>query len=290
MKRFPLFFTVLCLLSSWSAAAYAATLTINNNHYNFGEGDNITTTVKLAHNGSPVSVDVYLVLVLPDQTMQFYSYDNGLVSHTSTSDPATWVKLVSNLLLTDGFDSGQIILFNYTMTGQEAEGIYEWKMAVVGSGTLNIMDLKTSPFFVSTGPVGPLLGTYDVTTFIPSLGASGTATLVVSDSAPGELTISASSNSAGFTSSFTGTGQLDNLGGIRLTMQADIFGTQAQGSGYIDADGNISGNISVQRLGPFIKSINDISGTFSNGVINATESVLYTDGTSGTEYFTAVHR
>jgi hypothetical protein len=40
----------------------------------------------------------------------------------------------------------------------------------------------------------------------------------------------------------------------------------------------------------YIRSITNISGKVSNGIINATETVQYTDGTSGTEYFTAVRK
>ena len=290
MRRLPLVFIVICLLASWTTGGYAATASVINNHHNFGKGDNITTTVAVTHSGSPVAVDMYLVLALPDQTPIFFEYNNGLVPRIATSDPSTWVRLVSNVVLPDGLDTGQIPLFSYTMSGQEEPGPYEWIIAVVASGTLNVIDLNIAPFFVSPGPVGALVGTYYVTTSIPSFGASGNATLEVVDSSPGVLTISANGSSAGYASSFTGTGLLSNQGGISLTMHADIFGTQVQGSGFMDANGTISGTINVLSVGPFIQAITNISGTFSNGIINATETVHYTDGTSGTEYLTAVRQ
>lgn len=290
MKRLSLILLAVCLFSARPASSQAATASISNNGFNFGIGDTLQTTVALTNSGSPVNVDVYLALILPDQTLIFFDYNNGLVPHIATSNPSTWVKLASDMTLSNGLDTGPIPLFSYTLTGNEEPGTYEWAVALTAAGTLNVIDLKTAPFFVSNGPVGELIGTYDVTTAIPSLGASGTAVLKVTDSSPGVLTFSATGSSAGYTSTFTGTGLLDNQGGISLTTQADIFGTQVQGSGYLSANGNITGTINVLAVGPFIQSITNISGTFSNGIINTTETVHYTDNTSGTEYFQAIRR
>jgi hypothetical protein len=290
MRRLPSIFVVIWLLISWPAAVHAATVSISNNHNNFGQGDNLTTTISVAHSGSPVAADFYLVLVLPDQTLVFFEYNNGFVPHIATADPSTWVKAASNITLPDGFDSGEIPLFSYTMSGAEEPGTYQWIMAATLPGTLNIIDLKTAPFFVSPGPVEALIGKYNVSTELPSLGGSGTAILEVADGSPGMLTISANGNSSGYTASFTGTARLSTGGGAALTMQADIFGTQVQGSGLLDSGGNISGTINVLSVGPFIQAITDVSGTFSNGVIRSTETIHYTDGTSGTESLTAIHQ
>ena len=67
-------------------------------------------------------------------------------------------------------------------------------------------------------------------------------------------------------------------------MQGDVFGTQMQGSGLIDSDGNISATISVVEAGPYIQSITDITGTLSGDVINASYTVTYADGRRGTSF------
>ena len=268
----------------------AATAGLNNNRNSFGKGDTIVTTIALAHSGNPVTVDAYLILVLPDQTPVFFEYNNGLVPHVASSDPSTWIRLISNVPLTNGFDTGPLSIFEYTTTGSEQPGLYQWVFAIAPAGTLNLLDLKAVSFFVSPGQVGTLLGTWNVTTSIPTLGASGTSSVQIVDGSPGVISLSANGYSAGYTSSFSATGLLTLQGGISWTMTADIFGTQVQGNGFIDPNGNISGTINVTVVGPFIQAITNISGTISGGIINTTEIVHYTDGTSGLEYLTGVRQ
>ena len=291
MKRVFLILIAVFLLTLKATTTHAATtVNVNNNHNNYGAGDAIVTSIALANSGDPVTVDVYLALVLPDQTVVFFQYDNGLVPQAATGDPSTWAKLVSNVTLPGGFETGSVPIFMYTASGAEQPGIYQWVFAVVPAGTLDVLDFKTASFFLSPRPVDTFLGVWNVTTSLPSLGGSGTATLEVLDSAPGILSLSANGYSAGVTSSFNATGVLTLQGGISLTMTGDVFGTLVQGSGFVDPSGNISGTINVTSVGPFIQAITNISGTISGGVLNTTEVLHYTDGTSGLEYLTAIHQ
>jgi len=290
MKRSALILIAAFLLTFRAVTVHGATVSLTNNHNNFGTGDPVVTTIEVTHSGSPVAVDAYLVLVFPDQTLVFFEYTNSLVPHAATADPSTWTRLASNVTLTNGFDTGPVPIFTYMVTGNEQPGIYQWIFAVATAGTLNALDEKTVSFFVGPRPVGPLLGTWNVTTSIPSLGASGTGSFQIFDSSPGILSFSANGFSAGYTSSFSATGVLTPQGGISFTMTGDIFGTQAQGSGFVDPNGNISGTIDVTVVGPFIQAITGIGGTLSDGVVNTSEIVHYTDGTSGVEYLTAVHQ
>jgi hypothetical protein len=54
--------------------------------------------------------------------------------------------------------------------------------------------------------------------------------------------------------------------------------------------GGIAGTINVLAVGPFIESLTILGGSISDGVIQATDIVSYTDGTEGVETITATHQ
>lgn len=152
MRRLPLILIAAVILFFQAASIHAATVSISNNHNSFGKGDTLTTTISVTHSGSPVTVDAYLALVLPDRTLIFFEENNGLVPHPGTTDPSSWTKLVSNVTLTDSFNTGPIPIFTYTVTGTEQPGIYQWIFGIAPAGTLNALDIKSASFFVSLGP------------------------------------------------------------------------------------------------------------------------------------------
>jgi hypothetical protein len=49
-------------------------------------------------------------------------------------------------------------------------------------------------------------------------------------------------------------------------------------------------DLDTVTVGPFIKSITNLSGLVANGQFQATYTTSFTDGASGTEYLTATHQ
>ncbi len=157
-------------------------------------------------------------------------------------------------------------------------------------GTLNVLDLKTASFFVGRTPIGPIIGNYEISSMIPSLGGSGTGVGTIVEGPPGTLMLTAQGFSAGFTSSFTASGVLHEKGGMTWTLQGDLFGTTIEGTVEVGPAGGITGTINVLAIGPFIESITILGGSISDGVVQATDIVSYTDGTEGFETITATHQ
>jgi hypothetical protein len=287
MKKMQFIAIALLFIASCATKAQGDTLSISTNHSNFGKGDTFTTSVGLTHSGAPIAVDVYLALVPPDQKLLFFNNNNGLVSHPVTSGPSSWMKLASDVTLQDGFDFPSTQLLTYTLTGQEAPGTYEWLFFTVPTGTFYIRNFQTAQFYFSSAPVSGYTGTWNVTKEIPSMRTFGFDTFTVTDSSPGVLAFSGTGSSGGYSSSFSGTCNLDDKGGATCSMKGNLYGTQVTGTGYIDASGSFSGTINVVKVGPFIKAITGINGSYSNGTASSTETVHYTDSTSGLEQLSA---
>ena len=218
---------VVILMACWlPRPAGAVSISLTNDHNNIGIGDTVSTTVAVGNSDPAVAADAYLVLAQPDQSLIFYELTgSGLVPHPGTSDPATWVKLVSNFTLPSGFSVGPIPLASFTGTGAKTPGLYQWIFAFVQAGTFTVLDLKSAPFFLASSPVLSLLGSYSVTSTIPSLGSSGSGTAAITDGDPGTLLLTASGYSAGYTSSYTATATLNPQGGLSWSLQGNIFGT-----------------------------------------------------------------
>jgi Cutinase len=121
-------------------------ITLSLNQTSFQRGDTHVLTAAITPGDSASSVDVYLALQLPDQTLLFYQA-NG--SFTQAAQP-----LVANWTVTPF--SGEI--FRYAFSGAEPAGTYTWYAAFTDPRTLNFIgDIAQAPFNVTvlTVPADP---------------------------------------------------------------------------------------------------------------------------------------
>ena len=101
-------------------------------------GETLTLTVTTLPESTPMVVDLYVALQLPDQQVWFLSSDGSLM-------PAIQPYL----------DQWPVIpfrgeLFHYTLTGAEPPGNYVWLAAFIDPGTgMIIGSIAQAPFTVS---------------------------------------------------------------------------------------------------------------------------------------------
>ena len=131
----------------------AATLSLDNGGNNFGPGSVLNLSAGVANSGNAIPADVYLAIILPNGTLLFFQpFGSSFVPSVGTpSDPATWKKLFADVLIpgTAVSNTGLIPLFHYPLSGIEPAGTYTSALALTTPGTLNIIDVKYAPFFVS---------------------------------------------------------------------------------------------------------------------------------------------
>src|SRR5271169_3150608 len=99
MRKLAFIPIVAAFLMFCAVPVNAATVGLNINQNNFGEGDSISTAVSVFNSGNPVTIDAYLAVIFPDGSLVFFESSNGslpLVPKRGIADPSTWTKLVSN--------------------------------------------------------------------------------------------------------------------------------------------------------------------------------------------------
>jgi len=105
------------------------------NAASFVTGNTLILSATTTPGASPIVADVYLAIQLPDGTVFFMESDGGF---SSTIGPAltNWTVVPF---------TGPV--FSYTFKGSEPTGTYEWFLALVSSGTSNIIgSIAGAPF------------------------------------------------------------------------------------------------------------------------------------------------
>jgi hypothetical protein len=282
MKRLLLLSIVLLSLVCQTMPSDAATVSLDNGGNNFGPGSILNLSAGVANSGNAIATDVYLVITLPNGTLLFFQPSgSSIVPSVGTSDPATWKKLVANFLLPGTINTGLIPFFRYTFSGIEPAGTYTSIVALTTPGTLNILALKSVPFFVSPFPIASAVGTYTGTWTNQTFGSTGPVTFQVSDTSPGVLTMTVTLGGHVFGGAapppFTVTGTLNTQGIVTLSGGPASFGTV---NGTIGPNGLF--NFAITNIpGGFITSAT-FNGTDSGGVISLGYTVNFSSGPPAT--------
>lgn len=122
--------------------AHALTATVSTNDTNYTTGDRMDLFVGLDNPDANITVDVYLLLMLPDETLYFVGYDfntGGLTFNPGTVDTSTWTPLATNITLPTGYNLANLSLLQLAFTGGEPSGNYTWYMALATPGTTDII-------------------------------------------------------------------------------------------------------------------------------------------------------
>jgi len=256
------------------------TVILDDGGENFGPGDRLKLSVGVANPDSSVTVDAYLVLIFPDGSRVFFERGEGgsLIPAAATADPTTWKKLLSRVTLTTGLDTGSVPILDYTFTGSEPTGTYQWMLAFMNAGTLDVLTYKSEPFLVGTYALSKFVGKWVGSWTNQTFGSTGSAVFEVADSSPGVVTITIDLGGNVFGGvdppAFTVTAKLNSDGSITLGGGSSDFGTL---KATAKVDGTLNGTIdSIPSTG--IKSA-DFSGRLSDGLLNLNYTVNFTDTT-----------
>jgi hypothetical protein len=290
MKRCFFLSVVFLSLVCQAMPSGAATLSLDNGGNNFGPGSVLNLSAGVANSGNSFAADGYLAIALPNGALLFFQPSgSSIVPSVATSDPATLKKLFANVLLPGIINTGLISLFRYPFSGSEPAGTYTSIVALTTPGTLNIIDIKSVPFFVSPFPIAAALGTYTGTWTNQTFGSTGPVTFQVSDTSPGDLTMTITLGGNVFGRAapppFTLTGTLNTQGIITLHGTPAGFGTV---NGTIGTNGQFNGTVSGIPAG-IITSVT-FSGTVSGGVFNVGYTVNFSSGPPATGNMIATHQ
>lgn len=290
MKRLLLLSVALLSMMLQVMRSDAATVSLDNGGKNFGPGSNLNLSAGVANSGNAIATDAYLLITLPDGTLIFFQLSgSSAVPSVGTADPATWQKLFANFLLPGTINTGLIPLFRYPFSGVEPAGTYTSIVALTTPGTLNIIDLKSVPFFVSPFPIAAALGTFTGTWNNQTFGTTGPVTFQVSDTSPGVLTMTVTLGGNVFGGvappPFTVTGTLNSQGIVTLSGGPASFGTV---NGTIGTNGLFNFTI-INIPGGFITSA-VFNGTYSGGVISLGYTINFNSGSPATGTLVATHQ
>ena len=268
-KSFLCLIAVFLILGGLTAVAGAAvSAQVDNGGMNFGHGDMLTISNGVGNNGAQVAADFYLALILPDTTPIFFEFSgSGLAASAATYDPSTWKKLLSNVSLPSGLNTGLMPILYYVLGGAEPFGTYQTVFVVTKAGTLDVLDYTIAPFFVGSHSVSGILGSYSGM-WSDQKFSSGTVNFLIADSQPGFLTIKTTLGGSVFGNSvaldpFTVSADLRSPSAIILSGGSGSFGTV---TGTIGPDGSFQATVS-SIPGGLIRSV-DSSGTIRNGLLN----------------------
>jgi hypothetical protein len=269
----------------------ALTIYLDDGGENFGPGDTLNLSIGVANPDAVVTVDAYLLLILPDQTWLFFQLDGSgnLIPLPGTTDPTTWTKLLSNVTLTAGLDTGAVPVLSYTFTGSEPTGMYQWILAFMNAGTLDLLGYEIEPFMVGTYPLANVIGTWSGSWTNQTFGSTGSANFEIVDSSPGVVTITVDLGGNVFGGvdppAFTVTATLDSEGNITITGESPVLGTL---NIIFNTDGTFTGTVeSIPAAG--IDSTN-FSGTVSNGVLTLNYTVNFSNNTQAVGILTATRQ
>jgi hypothetical protein len=111
------------------------TLTLTVNQSSFHPGNTLTLSASVTPGSTPQTVDAYVAIRLPDETLLFLRGDGSLTPDVQ--------PIVRNFTVTPF--NGQI--FQYTFNGMEPTGNYTWLAAFSQPGTLNLFaGIAQAPF------------------------------------------------------------------------------------------------------------------------------------------------
>jgi hypothetical protein len=269
-------FLILVGLTTIAGAAVSAQ--VDNGGMNFGPGDTLKISIGVGNSGGTTAVDAYLALILPDTTPIFFEFSGvGLTVSAATYDPATWKKLLSNISLPSGLNTGLIPIFNYGLTGAEPSGTYQTAFLLTTAGTLDVVAVAIAPFFVGTHPVSGILGTYSGLWSNQTYSTSGPISFVIADSQPGFLTMTTTLGGGVFGGTapapFAVTADLRTPGSIILSGGSGAFGTI---TGTLGSDGAFQATLSSIPLAGISSAT--ASGTLLNGSFNVNYTINFLGG------------
>lgn len=287
MKRLLLLSVALVCLMCQAMPSGAATLSLDNGGNNFGPGSVLNLSAGIANSGNAIPADAYLIIKLPNDTLLFFQPSGSItpgsivVPSVGTSDPASWKKLFANVLLPGTINTGLISLFRYPLSGIEPAGTYTSIFALTTPGTLNVIDIKSVPFFVGPFPVASALGTYTGNWTNQTFGSTGPVSFQVADTSPGVVTMTITLGGNVFGGPppppITMTGSVNAQGVITLSGGSANFGTV---NGTLGIDGQFTGTI-TNIPGGFVTSVT-FNGTVSGGVFNVGYTVNFSSGQPAT--------
>lgn len=273
-------------------STHAVSLNLDNGGYNFGPGSTFKLSIGLSHSGSPVGVDLYLLILAPDNAPFFLTFDelNNLIVIAANSDPSTWRPLLSGISIPDGLNTGSIDMLSFIFEAGFMAGTYQTIFACSYAGTLDFISAQAKTFLVSSLQVANGIGNFNGNWVNNTYNTSGPVTFTINDTSAGVLsmTITLGGTVYGVSAppAFTLTGNIDPQGLITLSGGTTSFGTL---QGTIGANGNISATVSSIPSYLGINSMN-LSGTLANNILNLNYTVYFSSGSQASGSVTATRQ